>query len=835
MALLATDPASRLLGLIAKAEPRLRQALLSSVTAAQGSPALKTLAALIEAGRFEEAVTVAARAGVIRLADETTAVFTQAGAAGATFLSDVLEVTVGFDQVNLRAVNAMQGSRLRLIREFTAEQRGATRSAMVDGIRRGLNPIDQARNFRQSIGLTTRQQAAVENYRKLLSEGSSEALNRQLRDRRFDSTVRRAARSGKPLTRAQVDRMVRRYSERSVAFRAKVVGRTEALRSVHEGTEEMYRQAIDEGHLASDQLTKTWVTAGDERVRGSHASMNGQTRGMDEGPFVSGKGNRLNHPGDIGAPGSETVQCRCVLTTRIDASSEVTEAARLTEAAGVSPPPLPPPRAPRSRPRADRTRPLDVGLPQVGQRAETLLSRGLSNREVAEIIRREFRGASTTPKSVASVRARLKREGVVFPKQRVSERPSGGSAEAVRDLEAGLPDGIKAPSDWVVSGEQAVPNVYGTFVPGRGVVFNDKVLGTITAQQARQVAAHELGHYMNKMNNVSLSTNELSSMRKVAKGMTQADRRRYAYYLVDENELVAEIFSQALSPSPVTSQGLNAARFNKLFSREIRAARARLVGRGVPLTPKPRLTGVAQTDIPRVKPARVNTSDKRLEQLRGFMRNTNIDEQKILKTFNETQVKAGRVPLNKDEFVAMRSYLDSGYGPVNRVLRGDLTFRRGGAGKIVRDPSFKGIEKIGSKRHGSFSASVSALDDALNKLPVFRGEVRRVMGVPNAEDLAKLLERYKRGSTITELGYVSTTRGPLERLAPSVGGGTKNVKMTITSKTGRVISNNLEVMRSEREVIFPRGTRFRVVSIKKTTRLLGDSKINGLEIGLQEL
>ncbi len=315
MVLPAIDPERRLLRLISKAEPEFRTALFNAIVAARGSITLRDLADLIEAGQFEAALTVASEAGAIRLADEAAAVFTVAGRDGARFLTDVLEVTVGFNQVNTRAVRTLQEDRLQLIREFTAGQRAATRAALVDGTRRGLNPVAQARAFKASIGLTATQQKAVDRFRQLLTEGSSEALQRELRDRRFDPTVRRAVSGGDPLTRTQINRMVQRYRERFLIFRSQTIARTEALRAVHSGTEELYRQAIEEGRLDADQLRRTWITAGDERVRGSHANLNGIVRQIDE--TFQGTNGVLRFPGDPLAPASETIRCRCVLTTRI--------------------------------------------------------------------------------------------------------------------------------------------------------------------------------------------------------------------------------------------------------------------------------------------------------------------------------------------------------------------------------------------------------------------------------------------------------------------------------------------------------------------------------------
>lgn len=319
MALPAEDPADRLLNLINRAEPRIRDALRNALFAARDAVTLDELARLIEAGDWQGVLDRAAQAGALSIAQEYAAVYVLSGTEGAKAIGEMLEVVVDFNQVNERAVRQMQAERLRFIREFTAGQREATRDALVDGITRGLNPRDQARNFRSSIGLTRRQLAAVQNYRRLLEAGSSEALSRQLHDDRFlpkGSKSRAAFLDGsKPLTRAQIDRMTDRYSERYVKYRAEVIGRTEALRAVHSGTDEAYRQAIDAGQVQASQLQRTWVTARDERVRSSHSSLNGVVRGIDE--TWSGFEGELRYPGDPDAPAAETVQCRCALATRV--------------------------------------------------------------------------------------------------------------------------------------------------------------------------------------------------------------------------------------------------------------------------------------------------------------------------------------------------------------------------------------------------------------------------------------------------------------------------------------------------------------------------------------
>ena len=311
-----SDSEARLLRLIANAERSLRIAATNAIIAARDAPGtLAELTALIEQGRIEEAIDAAARAGVLRLSAGYAAVYTVTGQQTAQFIENALDVVVDFDVVNERAVQHMRDARLRYVREFSEAQRAAARSAMTVGIEGGRNPIEQARRFRESIGLTARQVDAVDNFRRLLEDSSGEALNRELRDRRFDRTVRRATRGGDPLSQVQIDRMVTRYRERYLRFRSETIARTEALGVVHAANDEAFRQAVDDQLIDGTQIERKWRTASDERVRPTHAAANGQVRGLNE-PFLVG-GSQLRYPGDSRGPAKEIIRCRCTVTTRL--------------------------------------------------------------------------------------------------------------------------------------------------------------------------------------------------------------------------------------------------------------------------------------------------------------------------------------------------------------------------------------------------------------------------------------------------------------------------------------------------------------------------------------
>ena len=302
-----------------RVEARFRTGVLNAIAAMRrDAGGLREIARMIQQGQVEELLERAARAGAVRIADQYAATYVEGGRAAARNLSDVLRVTVGFDQVNERAVGHMQLQRLRLIREFTDAQRSATRSALAEGIERGLNPRAQARLFRDTLGLTQRQQQTVANYRRLLdraSDGNAEALTRALRDRRFDPTIRNTIRTGQPIPRGQQNLMVDRYRSRMLRLRSETIARTESLRAVHVAQNEALEQAAEDRVVERGDLRRTWVAATDDRTRDSHRDLNGEVRGIDE--TFPGHLGELRFPGDPLAPGAETINCRCALAVQL--------------------------------------------------------------------------------------------------------------------------------------------------------------------------------------------------------------------------------------------------------------------------------------------------------------------------------------------------------------------------------------------------------------------------------------------------------------------------------------------------------------------------------------
>lgn len=311
----------RLDTLLSRQESRIRQAFAEFVRDAKSEAVVKEATDLLSRGDIEGALRIV-DGYIARFGTVLPSVFQQAAAvelpAIAAQIAPLLPtIAVSFDPTDLRAAAVMREATLELVTNFTSAQRGATRQALTTAFETGQGTQGMARAFRDSIGLTAGQEQAVRNYRALLEGGSRDALDRALRDRRFDRSVARAADGGAPLTPAQIDTMVERYRGRYLIYRSEVIARTEAVRAVSVARELALRQNLDAAGIGADAVTQTWRAVDDQRTRTTHRAMNGQQQPLGQA-FLSPSGALLRYPGDPDAPVEEVVECRCHKTYAID-------------------------------------------------------------------------------------------------------------------------------------------------------------------------------------------------------------------------------------------------------------------------------------------------------------------------------------------------------------------------------------------------------------------------------------------------------------------------------------------------------------------------------------
>lgn len=237
-----------------------------------------------------------------------------------------------FDMGAASAVNDQNRRVGRFITETVEETRDMVRNRVLRGVTAGENPrrvaldlvgrrrIGTHRRTGGIIGLTRHQEEWVQGARAELQGDAPlrNYLTRKARDRRFDSTVRRAIRDGRPVPVDIREKMVASYRSRLLRLRGETVGRTEALSAVHAGQHEAIEQAVVDGNIPAEEIERTWYATSDSRVRDAHLAMSGQVRRHGE-PFQSPTGARLMYPGDssLGASPRDIVNCRCTVATRI--------------------------------------------------------------------------------------------------------------------------------------------------------------------------------------------------------------------------------------------------------------------------------------------------------------------------------------------------------------------------------------------------------------------------------------------------------------------------------------------------------------------------------------
>lgn len=259
---------------------------------------------------FEDAAT--------RFATEVLGVYILAGRKAATWLDDeVSDALVSFDATSLSAVAWAARNKAEIVRDISTEQQAVMMLAIGDASRAGHSTEVIAREVRESIGLSQAQYARVTSYRRALEGGDLRAaLSRELRDARSDRTVLAAIENGTAIDAKQADKMAARYRRGLVVDRARVIGEEYAFRTVHEGVDELIDQAGDLANITGRVVVRIWYTRRDRRVRDSHRTMHGQVRPVGR-KFRTGNGIAIARPRDRSAPYSETVGCRCLLTTKL--------------------------------------------------------------------------------------------------------------------------------------------------------------------------------------------------------------------------------------------------------------------------------------------------------------------------------------------------------------------------------------------------------------------------------------------------------------------------------------------------------------------------------------
>jgi hypothetical protein len=258
-------------------EPALRDAFLAAIARISDGMDLDAVESAIAAGNIEQVLTLLGLGSPTTpaLGGVGTAAIAAVIRAGQMVADDYavlpmfaprLAVHFGFDALNPQTVQHLQAYSLGLIQQIGGQTREGIRQALDAGYKAGQNPRDTARDIRDMIGLTDRQEQAVQNFRGMLKNGHPDALQRKLRDRRFDRSVKAAVAGDKTLASDKIDVMVKRYRERFLKYRAEAIARTESIRALNVGQQEAWRQMAAGGKIDAGLIRRIWLVAHDERA-----------------------------------------------------------------------------------------------------------------------------------------------------------------------------------------------------------------------------------------------------------------------------------------------------------------------------------------------------------------------------------------------------------------------------------------------------------------------------------------------------------------------------------------------------------------------------------------
>lgn len=236
---------------------------------------------------------------------------------------------VRFNARNLRAEQYLRQESSRLITSIVQEQREVIRENLQEGLSRGDNPrttaldvigrVNRRTGAREggAVGLSSPQEKAARNARQALIEGRyADYLRLARRDKRFDRTIAKAIREDKPLTKAQIEKIITRYRAGLLKLRGDTIARTETLTSLHKAQYEALQQLIDSGKIQANQISLMWDAARDGRTRIDHLIADGQL--VKFGEMFTVGGRLMKHPGDPAGGPDQVINCRCHLRPKIN-------------------------------------------------------------------------------------------------------------------------------------------------------------------------------------------------------------------------------------------------------------------------------------------------------------------------------------------------------------------------------------------------------------------------------------------------------------------------------------------------------------------------------------
>lgn len=308
----------------------IQEAIWAAIREANRNLDYSALIAALKANDIEAAASLFrfSQGQLFPVEEAVRSAYVSAGASVAPHLPRLPAGAFGFNGRHWRAEAWLQGQLSKAVvgsfGEGSAEAaRTIIRAGFEDG--RGVQAIGRSLAGRlvggervgSVFGLSDPIAASIERSRRLLSSGSPtqirEYFGLKLRDARNDKLVKKALRDERPLTTAEVDKIIQDHTNKAIRRRAQDIARNEAFTAQSMGREESYKQVAERPDV--EAVMKRWQHNLSDPAREDHEAMNGVTIPVNEDFHFSDVD--MSAPHDPRGGPKHSMGCRCVAIYRI--------------------------------------------------------------------------------------------------------------------------------------------------------------------------------------------------------------------------------------------------------------------------------------------------------------------------------------------------------------------------------------------------------------------------------------------------------------------------------------------------------------------------------------
>lgn len=314
--------------MLAKLEPRVADAFRRAIEAAWRNINYADLIAALDRGDLAQAMTIINPPP--SLFYPLTEAIRSAFIEGGNMVAQAAPLAVlGFGGDTPAAqewLRQLSSTRIQGIRDDTLE---AVRNALVSGREQGMGSREIATmivgrrvgNRREGgiLGLTAQVADSIMAGREKLASGDpklmAEYLELKLRDRRYDRAIRKAIKEGRAITGKELEAILEAHKSKALAYRGKVIAKSETFSALEAGRREAVRQALENPQVAG--ATKRWQHNLSQEPRLDHISMGQAPAREFDAPFVMADGAVMQYAHDPAGGPANNAGCRCITVYRI--------------------------------------------------------------------------------------------------------------------------------------------------------------------------------------------------------------------------------------------------------------------------------------------------------------------------------------------------------------------------------------------------------------------------------------------------------------------------------------------------------------------------------------